>query len=502
MDPRSAYAELIHRCREDAYLTSAYGLLGWDEETYMPRAAAEYRGEQLAYLAGLIHTRGTDPRVGELLHAVEGSEVVADPESIEAVNVRLLRLAFDRDRQVPTPLVEEEARITPTAQQAWSDARRASDYRIFRPWLAKILALKREEADAHGYECRYDGLLEVYDPGLRTADLNRMFAALRSELVPLAAQLATAPGRPSADVLARRYPVEQQRVFCERIAAAVGFDFQRGRLDMSTHPFFATTGPADVRVTARFHETNFGDGFFSTLHEVGHGLYEQGLDSLRYGEPVAESPSSALHESQARLWENFVGRGRGFWNYAFPIARRLFPDALNGVNVDAFYAAFNRVAPSINRVQADEVTYNLHILIRFELEQALLSGDLPVDDLPGAWAEKYQTDLGVIPDTDADGCLQDSHWSAGMFGYFPAYAVGTLYAAQLYHAAETATGGFGEAFAAGDFTALLGWLRGNIHTVGGRYEAPQLIRQVTGAAPDHRPFLTLMRAKYLPLYGL
>ena len=282
----------------------------------------------------------------------------------------------------------------------------------------------------------------------------------------------------------------------------MGFDFRRGRLDVTAHPFCTGIGPGDCRITTRFDEHEFSDAFFGILHEVGHGLYEQGLDEAHYGTPMGEAVSLGVHESQSRLWENLVGRGRAFWAYWLPMARRIFHEALADVSLDAFHAAVNHVAPSLIRVQADEATYNLHIIIRFELEQDLLAGDLAVGDLPAAWNQKYRECLGVTPRNDAEGCLQDIHWSAGLIGYFPTYTLGNIYAAQLFAAAQAELGGLDDAFARGDFGGLLGWLREKVHRQGQRYRPADLVERVTGSRPDHRPLIDGLRRKYAELYGI
>ena len=286
------------------------------------------------------------------------------------------------------------------------------------------------------------------------------------------------------------------------MAAAVGFDFERGRLDVAAHPFCTGIGPGDCRITTRFDEHEFSDAFFGILHEVGHGLYEQGLDETQYGTPLGEAVSLGVHESQSRLWENIVGRSQSFWAYWLPVARRIFLEGLADVSLEQFHAAVNHVQPSLIRVRADEATYNLHIIVRFELEQDLLAGNLAVKDLPAAWNEKYREYLGVSPANDAEGCLQDIHWSAGLIGYFPTYTLGNLYAAQLFAAAEAQIGGLDDAFTRGDFAGLLGWLREKIHRQGQRYRAADLVERVTGARPDHRPLIDGLRRKYAELYGI
>jgi carboxypeptidase Taq len=542
MDPQRAYDELVGRAREQSLLGSCSSVLSWDEQTYMPTGGAPHRGGQMALLAGLYHDRATDPRVGELLSVVEDSPLVASPESVAAVNVRELRRAFDRRVRLPKALVEELARTTSLAQHEWVAARSATDFSRFRPWLEKIVHLKRQEAacltasaakDVGSITGRavpqpsrsdnvassppaYDSLLDEYEPGANSVDLTTLFQDLRRDLVPLVAAITEAsqkkgkeqaqPGASSSSdgeaILKRLYPRERQRVFGETVAAAVGFDFGRGRLDVTAHPFCSGIGPGDCRITTRFDEHNFGDAFFGILHEVGHGLYEQGLDPAHYGTPMGEAVSLGMHESQSRLWENAVARGRAFWSYWFPMARNIFREALSGVTFEAFHAAVNHVAPSLIRVQADEATYNLHIIVRFELELALITGDLAVADLPAAWIQKYRETLGVTPRNDAEGCLQDIHWSAGLIGYFPTYTLGNLYAAQLYARAQADLGGLDEPFGRGDYAGLLGWLRTKVHSHGQRYRPADLIEQITGSKPSHRPLIDGLRRKYEELYGI
>jgi carboxypeptidase Taq len=497
-----AYSELVRRAKETAVLGSCAGVLGWDERTYLPRKGAAHRAEQMALLARLTHERATDPAVGALLGEVESSPVVRDAESDAAAVVRELRRGYDRATKLPPSLVEELARTTTRAQQAWQEARAADDFAGFRPWLEKVVALKRQEAEAVGYaDHPYDALLDEYEPGARAADLTKLFADLAAELAPLVATLTAAPRQPDATILARDFPVEQQKVLGELVATAVGFDFEAGRLDTTTHPFCTGLGPGDVRILTRYHANRFGDAFFGVLHEAGHGLYEQGLPAEHYGTPLGWACSLGVHESQSRLWENQVGRGRPFWDYFFPIARGLFP-SLRGVNPDDFHFAVNAVRQSFIRVDADEATYNLHIIVRFELEQALLTGDLPAADVPRAWNEKFRHVLGLTPASPAQGCLQDIHWSMGGLGYFPTYTLGNLYAAQLMAQARHDRPGLDDDFRRGHFARLHAWLAEHVYRHGQRYRAGALCERITGRPLSHRPFLDYLRGKYSPLYGL
>jgi carboxypeptidase Taq len=459
----------------------------------------------MALLAGLHHEKATDPRIGALLEELEHSELVRDPESPAAVNVREIRRIYDRQTRLPRTLVEELARTTSLAQQEWVVARQKSEYSQFCPWLEKIVHLKqREAACLGGGTVTYDVLLDEYEPGATGPELARLFAALRRELVPLVEAILASPVRPDPPLLhhAAIFPIDRQRIFGEAVAATIGFDFHRGRLDTTTHPFCSGIGPGDCRITTRFEPGNFSDGLFGILHETGHGLYDQGLDPAHYGTPMGEAVSLGIHESQSRLWENAVGRSRPFWTHIFPLAQCIFHDALTGVDVDDVFVAVNRVEPSFIRVQADEVTYNLHVLLRFELEQALLSGDLTASEIPGAWNEGMYRLLGLAPANDAEGCLQDIHWSCGLFGYFPTYTLGNLYAAQIFAAASAELGDPGAAFARGEFAPLLGWLRSKIHCQGRRYRSARLIEHATGAPPDSKPLIDALRAKYGELYRL
>jgi carboxypeptidase Taq len=498
-----AYAALVGRVKEYNLLGSCGSVLAWDERTYMPRQGAALRAEQMALLARLTHAMLTAPEVGDLLAAVEGAPLVRDAESVPAVNVREIRRAYDRAVKLPKELVEELARVTTHAQQVWQQARQANDFAMFRPWLERVVALKRQEAEAVGYRAApYDALLDEYEPGATAAEVTRVFAALRSELVPLIAAIASSGRTARRDLLERSYPVERQQVFGQAAAAAIGFDFNAGRLDVTTHPFCSGIGPGDCRITTRYNPRHFNEAFFGILHEAGHGIYEQGLDPEHSGTPMGMAVSLGIHESQSRLWENQVGRGRPFWEHFFPRARQVFLDALSDVGLDDFLFAVNEARPSYIRVEADEATYNLHIILRFELEQALMAGDLQAADVPGAWDEKFHRLVGLVPPTPAQGCLQDIHWSGGGIGYFPTYTLGNLYAAQLMEQARRDLGDLDADFRQGQFGRLKGWLNEKVHRPGQRYRPAELCRRVTGRPLDHQPLLAYLRGKYAPLYGL
>jgi carboxypeptidase Taq len=502
MRPERAYEELLRRVREEATLASIEAILEWDEETGMPSGAVEGRSEQLALVAGLLHERGTDPRLGELLSELEGSSLLGDPASPAAVNVRELRRDYDRFVRLPRRLVEDLARTTAVAQRAWSSAREHADFDRFRPHLERIVELKRAEAECVGYAGEpYDALIEDYEPGITSEIVARLFDALRRELVPLAARISDA-ARPDSGVLRRAVPLDGQFRFAEQVARRVGFDFDRGRLDLGVHPCCTSLGPGDCRIALRFDLRDFVGGVLTVLHEVGHGLYEQGLDPAHFGTPAGEAASVGMDEAQARLWENRVGRSRAFWQHFLPLARKQFPEALGDVGLDELYAAVNRVTPSLVRVHADEVTYNVHVMIRFELERALVSGDLRPGDLPQAWTEAHERYLGVVPSNDAEGCLQDGHWADGLIGYFPTYTLGDVFGAQLFAKATEDLGDLDEAIARGEFGELVRWLVTRIYRQGGRHPSARLIEVVTGSPPDHRPLVRALRSRYETLYRL
>jgi carboxypeptidase Taq len=497
------YDQLVQHSREAAILTSVESLLSWDERTMMPDAAGPYRAEQMTLLAGMIHEKRTDRRVGDWLAELLASPLAADPHSTAGATIRELKRQYDKRVKLPQALVEELTRISVLGQQAWVSARANNDFGSFRPLLDKTFRLKREQAQALGFPERpYDALLDDFEPGALTSEVAKVLAALRERLVPLVAEIAASSRRANIDLLACHYPREAQEQFGQSAAAQIGFEFARGRLDVTAHPFCSGLGPHDCRITTRYDERYFPGAFFGILHEAGHGIYDQGLPAEHFGLPPGDAVSLGIHESQSRMWENLVGRSRPFWDYFYPQAQAAFPEALGGVPLDDFYFAVNDVRPSLIRVEADEATYNLHILIRFELEQALLDDHLPIAELPGAWNDKYRHYLGISPPNDAEGVLQDIHWSAGLVGYFPTYSLGNLYAAQFFAKADQDLGGLHRQFARGEFQPLREWLRDQIHRHGSCYTAPELVERVTGKPLSHEPLMQHLYGKFGPLYGL
>lgn len=503
LDHRQIYETVCRQTRQAALLDSIVALLDWDERTVMPEAAGEYRAEQSARISRLVHERWIDPQFGQALAALAQGPLAADPASDQAVNILRLKRRQERRARLPSDLVEELTRATVLGQQAWREARRKNDFAVLRPQLEKILALKRQQADLLGYpQTRYDALLDDYEPEMLTAEVGRVLAGLRQELVPMVAAIRDASRRPDTSILARSFPAAAQEALGREAAAQIGFDFARGRLDETIHPFCTTLGPHDCRITTRYDERHFNQAFFGILHEAGHGIYEQGLRADQFGLPLGQAASLGVHESQSRLWENMVGRSLAFWRHFYPSARRHFAAALGDVPLEAFHFAVNDVRPSLVRVEADEATYNLHILVRFELETALISGDLTVADLPGAWAEQYQKYLGIRPASDLEGVLQDIHWSSGLIGYFPTYTLGNLIAAQLVAQADADLGGLENLMGQGQFAPLGDWLRTRVHRHGERYRGTQLVEHVTGRPLSHAPLVAYLRRKLAPLYGV
>ena len=502
-DLKKAYERLLNLSKEIYLLHSSMAVLDWDQKIYIPKGGVEHRGNQLALLAGMSHQKATAPEIGDLLKQLEGSSIASDADSFEAANIREIKHSYDKLVKIPQSLVEELTRVTTVAHEVWADARKKSDFSIFFPYLEKIIKLKHQQAEAVGYEKHpYDALLDDFEPGATIEQVAKVFADFRDELVELVKAIINSGKRPDSSILSRDYPVDRQERFGKEVAAAIGYDFDRGRLDVTVHPFCTGIGPGDVRITTRYNPNHFGQAFFGIMHESGHGIYEQGLNPESYGTPAGDSVSLGIHESQSRMWENLVGRSRPFWRHFFPKAQKLYPEALGNVKFDDFYLAINEAKPSFIRVEADEVTYNLHILVRFEIEQAFFGGDLSPKDIPAAWNEKFKTYFDVAPPDDAKGCLQDVHWSAGYIGYFPTYSLGNLYSAQFFNQAKKELGNLEEQFARGEFGKLKDWLREKIHRQGQRYRAEKLVEVVTGKPLSHRPLMDYLKVKYGDVYGI
>lgn len=494
------YSRLIGRVKEIQILRAVEALLDWDQETYMPAGAAEDRANQIALIAGAAHEKLTSDELGELLRDLETADFGGDYAA--AANVREVRRDFERATKLPKTLVEKIARATTLAKGVWAQARAAARFSQFAPHLQELLDLKRQVADLVGWQAEpYDALMDEFEPGARTVHVADVFDSVKAELVPLVAAIRAAPRKPDTSIRTRPCPRVAQEALNRKFMEALGFDFKFGRLDVSTHPFCTNLSPRDVRMTTRYDERYMPMSLFGVLHETGHSLYEQGFEIAHIGTPMAQSISLGIHESQSRLWENQVGRGRPFWKCFFPDLQAAFP-SLADVTLDDWVFVINAVEPSFIRVEADEVTYNLHIMLRFDLERRLIRGELAVKDVPAAWNAGMKALLGITPPSDAQGCLQDIHWSLGTFGYFPTYALGNLYAAQFFEAARAALPDLDALIERGALRPLLEWLRTNIHKHGKRYRANELVRSVTGRDLSPEPFVRYLHEKYKPLYGL
>jgi carboxypeptidase Taq len=498
-----AFDDVCSHARETAVLSSVESLLGWDERTMMPPRAAAYRGEQSAALAALVHRRRTDPAYGERLATLAAGPMTRNGSPLVQSTIALLQKDFEKHARVPERLVEAIARTCVEAQQAWATARGESSWPMLEPWLQQMFALKRELGDCldPGGD-PYDALLDEYEPGGRWREIAAVFSRLRSQIVPLVRACAGSSRKPDDAILARSYPVADQRRFVRSVAARIGFDFDRGRLDTTDHPFCSTMGPDDCRITTRWDERFLPTALYGVLHEAGHGLYEQGLPTAWFGLPPGQAASLGIHESQSRLWENLIGRAPAFWQWCFPLAREAFPHALGDASPAAVQQALMTVRPSLIRVEADEVTYNLHVMLRFDLERAVVHGELSVADLPQAWDERFAGDFGFRPPSAAEGVLQDIHWSAGLIGYFPTYTLGNMYAAQMMAAAQRDLPDLEQDVAGGRFTSLLGWLRERVHGHGRLFPASELVARATGSPVAEHWLVDSLRDRYGSAYGV
>ena len=504
---QSTYDQLLDHTKQASLLGSTASILGWDQETLMPGKGLAHRTRQLAQLARLTHQMKTDPRVGEWLGECEAEAgLTGDRLSESAVNLREIRRDYDKATKLPEALVVEISETTSQAKHAWAEARGENDYGQFKPWLAKVVELNQRKAECFGWDKQggepWDALADNFEAGMTAASVAEVFTPLRERLVVLLGDILGSKAGPSNAFNELKLPIDQQKKFVRAISSAIGFDYDRGRLDESTHPFCSGSHCNDVRMTTRFHEDNVNDALGSTLHESGHGIYEQGLPEVYIGTPMGDSVGLSIHESQSRMWDNQVGRSRAFWAWCYPKLAEYFGDATASLTEEQIYGGANIVSPGLIRVEADEATYNLHIMIRFEIERLLMKGDLGVDDLPGVWNAKYKEYLQIDVPDDARGCMQDIHWSMGAIGYFPTYTMGNLYAAQFFEQAAEDLGDLDAMFAEGDFTPLRHWLNGHIHAHGMRYRSADLVEHVTGKPLSADPLMRHLEGKPRPLYGV
>lgn len=497
------YAELKRRLLETSDIASACALLGWDQATYMPEGGAPARARQAATLGRLAHERLTDPALGRLLDSLSAYAARQPADSDDAALIRVARRDYERAIRMPADFVARASELGSASYDAWTRARPANDFAAMRPYLEKALDLSREHARYLGpYDHIADPLIDGPDPGMTTASVRGLFNELRTELVPIVRAIAEQP--PADDSCLRgRFPEDRQLAFGFKVVERFGYDLGRGRLDKTHHPFCTRLASGDVRITTRVNENDLSDALFSTLHEAGHALYEQGVAGAYDGTPLGRGTSAGVHESQSRLWENVVGRSRGFWEHFYPLLADTFPEHFETVPLETFYRAINKVERSLIRTDADEVTYNLHVMLRFDLELDLLEGRLKVKDLPEAWRARFEADFGLSPPDDRDGCLQDVHWyGGGIGGAFQGYTIGNILSAQLYAAAVQTHPGIPRAMRKGEFGTLHRWLRDRLYQHGRKFLPDEIVRRATGGPMTIEPYIAYLRAKYGELYQL
>lgn len=491
------YNRLLEALQNTYWLSSTLGLLGWDEQVNLPPGSAEHRAGQSAYLADLHHRQFTRPEIGEWLEALEAEERTLSED--QRTVLRWARRDYDRARKLPSRFVVEKTEHQSRSYHAWASARETNDFASYAPFLEKTVELSREEGRLLGWEQNpYDYHVDQHDPGMTAGRIDELFRQLQAPLVELVGTILDSPTKAPLSLF-RGFDVGLQEEFLRSVIERLGFDFSRGRLDRSLHPFCGGDG-ADTRMTTRFDPDNPLDALFSAIHETGHGLYGQGLPLEHRSNALGEAVGMAVHESQSRLWENQVGRSRAFWSFFEPLFRKAFREQLTGISSDDLYLAINAVHLRPIRVESDEVTYNLHILLRFQLEKALFDGNLSVRDLPAEWNRLSREIVGLAPENDAQGVLQDIHWSGGAFGYFPSYCLGNMMAAQLWYTITEEIPGLEGEFATGDFSSLLKWLREKIHRHGRRHETDEVVERSTGKSLGPEALLRYLRERYLPLY--
>jgi carboxypeptidase Taq len=488
-----AYHSLAAKHREIALINSTAATLDWDQEVNLPSKALNYRAEQLSYLYGRAHELSTNT---EYQKALEKAEDVGAADTAQQANLREWRHQFDRSNKLTQELVERDSKTCSIAKSAWVEAKKKADFKLFAPHFSKLLDLAKEKAQRWGYEDEaYDALLDNYERGAKTKDIVRIFGQYEPELRSLSTAAVEKSQSSTARKLEGPFPIESQQILNREIAESIGYDFESGRIDTTEHPFCTTLGPCDIRLTTRYYEDDFTASLFGVMHEMGHGLYEQGLRSSDFGLPSGTAVSLGIHESQSLLWEAHVGRSPSFWKKWLPRAQELFPQ-LRGWSLEEFLHTINRAKYSFIRVDADEATYDLHILLRFDIERRLLNGALKVEDAPAAWNERFGQLFGMQPSSDADGCLQDIHWAMGGLGYFPTYTLGNLNASQLFHAAtqkpETQA-----AFIDANFAPLLDWMKVHIHTHGSVYLPQELMQQASGEATNPIYHIAHLKQRFL-----
>jgi carboxypeptidase Taq len=483
-------------------LISADALLSWDQQVNMASGGAQDRGEQISTLEGLIHKKATSSELGDLLNNLESESKNLDADSDDAHLIKVARRDFDKRTKVPNEYVAEFARLAAVSQNVWEKAKKESNFSVFKPHLEKLVEMRRQYASFFKpFTHIYDPLLDDFEPGLKTAEVQEIFDGLRVKQVALIKAISEKP-QVKSDFLKLNYPEKGQWDFGVEVITAFGYDWNRGRQDKSVHPFTTGFGLNDVRITTRVNENYLNPALFGTMHECGHALYEQGIDQKYRRTPIAGGASMAVHESQSRMWENLVGRSFAFWKHFYPRLKKFFPTQLGNIDLDTFYKGINIVEPSFIRVEADEATYNLHIMLRLELEIALIEGSLSVADLPTAWNTKMKEYMGITPANDAEGVLQDVHWSSGLFGYFPTYALGNLVSAQLWETLRKDLTDLDAQIEKGKFADLLDWLHKHVHQYGAKYEPQELVQKVTGSKINPDAYIRYLQDKFRKIYNL
>lgn len=481
----------------------ALSVLHWDMRVKAPRKGMDARSQVIGVLSGEHFRLSTSSELEEHLQALGEADTYSALDPVTQKIVDEVKKEFERSKKIPADRYQEFVILTAQAGSIWEDARAHNDFALFRPYLEKIVQFQQEFIGYWGAkENKYDTLLDMYEPGMTVAQLDEMFAVLRDKTVALVSAIAASPNKPDTSFLTRHFGEGEQEAFSRFILERIGYDFQAGRLDRSVHPFCTSFAPGDVRITTRFNPNDFRTALFGCIHEAGHAIYEQNINPELFGTPLCDGTSMGIHESQSRFWENMVGRSLPFWNHFFGDLVKQFPSQLAGVSVEDYYRAINQVTPSTIRVEADELTYNLHIMIRYEIEKGLIAQTMEVGDLPAIWNEKMKEYLGIVPPNDAEGVLQDVHWSGGSFGYFPTYSLGNVYAAQFAHAMKREISGYEELIASGQFAPIREWLQAKIHQFGKLKSPNELLRDVTGELTNANYLVEYLENKYKAIYRL
>lgn len=497
------FQKLLKLSKHAQILQGISSLLNWDQETYMPSGASPIRAEQMETMAGIIHREKTSRKfqtaLSKLTDIKTGTILAKDLSPHQAAAVKEWRRDFLHDTALPSKFVEEFAKVTSQAIIAWRSARKENAFQKFAPFLEKIISLNRKKAELLGYKDHpYDALLDLYEPEMTTKEVTTLFSKLRETLTPMIKKMAQQPL--DNQFLFGDWDHAKQIAFSHQLLHALGYDLDKGRLDFSTHPFSSASHPTDSRITTRIHPTSLMSNILAVLHETGHALYEMGLPQEHYGSPLGESRSLGIHESQSRWWETRIGLSKPFWQYFFPLLKETFKGQLDHVTLDAFYRAINKVKPGFIRIEADEVTYPIHVILRFELEKALIEGSLNVREIPEAWNSKMEEYLGILPSSNAEGCLQDIHWSLGAFGYFPTYTLGNLYAAHLFEAFEKEHPEWEKSAASGELGFIKAWLHEHIYQHGRRYSTHELLKKATGHPFSANAYINYLKKKYGAIY--